>query len=187
MNELAPREVRQGRHRLRADAGGLTIVHGRRSETMPWDDVRALGVDHPPSYLLVYFAFRLGPWLWWLRQPCLHVGVRGEARPRLTFAIRFSHRSTLRATRHHASDRAVISAALGEWVNRVPTVCPETHEEFSVWWYGQRDAHPTPSPKPPPEPTTSQRAAVVHDDVDRLRAELARIRRRPDNESPRSL
>ncbi|MEY2403385.1 MAG: hypothetical protein QOD38_936 [Acidimicrobiaceae bacterium] len=176
MVEPQPVEIRRGGHRLRADTRGLFIGHGRRNETWPWESVVALGVDHPPSYLMVFFARGLATWFNYLRRPCLQVCLRGDARPHLALAVRFPRRTDLRAGRHAERELAFLREMLDGWLERTSTE-GVGQPDLGVWWYAQREAHPALAKPPARPPSTQERAAEVGRDLERLRDELDHFRR----------
>jgi hypothetical protein len=171
-----PVGVRHGRHRLRADETGLSISHGRRHDSWPWDTVAALGVDHPPSYVLLFLARGISYWLRYLRRPCLYVCIRGDTRPHPALAVRFPRRTDVGARHHAEAELMLLRETLDGWLDRTSTR-GIGQPDVGVWWYDQREAHPEPEPRPMKQPSMQERAAAVERDLDRLRDELDHLRR----------
>ena len=172
---MEPVDIKRAWHRARFDERGVWID---RKPPIPWEDIKAFGVD-----------IRSMPWLASLgaiiglaRGRCLHICAVGHEYavpvPAVAIAPRWPQPPD------YESDTRALRAQVGEWLDRVPVVCPPL--ELSFWWVANGGYFPRLGPPPVEhvEPSTHERAEKIQHDLDGLKDQLGRIENRKNHGHP---
>jgi hypothetical protein len=175
-----PVDITHGWHRARFDDSGVWID---RKPPIPWEDIKAAGVAYRQALLVIPHFAALGAIVGLLR-PMLHLCVASRDYPVPVPAIAFDRvwmpEPDVLARRFEPDLRA----ALGEWVRRIPVICPPG--DLGFWWVGHGGWYPSYGPPRTEhvEPTTHERAEKIQRDLNALNDQLGRIENRKKNGHP---
>ena len=176
-----PVEIRRGWHRACFDERGVTI--GRKAP-IAWDEIKAVGGAYTATPLLVLPHFNAVAAMLGISQPCLHLCVVGRDYIVPVPAVTLGRAWPRDVVLDSEQTTRELRRQLGEWLDRVPVVCPPG--DLGFWWVGHGGWYPGYGPPRArtPEPTAHDRAQKVEHELHDLQDQLRRIQARKEHGHP---